>query len=582
MLVKTRKNRLVPSLLCAFSVAFPYCFAGTLDIWVGNSSEFKFAPADFAGWAALAMLAVMLLVSAVLLLVPERVYPIILGLAAWFGIMSCVQGLFLNYGMQSLLGDDGGQQASPVWFSVLDTVLWIAAGIGCVLGALKMRKAETVRITAVILLVTVCGMQLVGCASLIPQLIAGETETETADTETQSDGTESETDDALKKLVYLTGEGMNTVAPGKNTVIFVLDRFDIGNYNDLLESDPDVFSFLTGFTAYTDNISLYSRTYPAVASMITGVRNDFTGSAEQYFADAYGQSEFLRALRENDYAVRIYTAEYYGYRDASVLAGTASNLGSADGYAVTDRASLVKYMLELSAYRYLPTLLKPMIRISTASFSGLVTYDDVPVYEPDDASVFKTVSGGLTVDGSGGQNAYTFIHLNGCHPPYRMDENGNAAESNATRAALGCFKLIRMYLDEMRRLGVYDDATVVITGDHPWAVNDHVEPTQPRQTALFVKEAGAADTPLTVSTAQVSQENLIPTLVKSAGLNTDRTWGTAYSEVPEGVNTERHHIFELTDENGDSALVDFRVCGPGNDFANWSVCSCTDIGWLYR
>ena len=57
----------------------------------------------------------------------------------------------------------------------------------------------------------------------------------------------------------------------------------------------------------------------------------------------------------------------------------------------------------------------------------------------------------------------------------------------------------------MKRLGVYDDATVVITGDHPWAVDDHVEPTQPRPTALFVKEAGAAEKPLRVSTAQVSQ-----------------------------------------------------------------------------
>ena len=138
------------------------------------------------------------------------------------------------------------------------------------------------------------------------------------------------------------------------------------------------------------------------------------------------------------------------------------------------------------------------------------------------------------------------------------------------------------YLDEMKRLGVYDDASVVMTGDQPWAVDDHVEPTQPRLTALFVKEAGAAEKPLRVSTAQVSQENLIPTLVKSAGLRTDRSFGTAYSEVPEGVDTERHHLFALTYGNGYSALVDFRVCGKGRDFANWQVDSRTDIGWLYK
>lgn len=104
-----------------------------------------------------------------------------------------------------------------------------------------------------------------------------------------------------------------------------------------------------------------------------------------------------------------------------------------------------------------------------------------------------------------------------------------------------------------------------------------------RLTALFVKEAGRAEEPFRVSTAQVSQENnLLATLVKSAGLKTDRDWGLAYSEVPEGVDVERHHLFELTYENNTSAIVDFRVMGSGRDFANWEKVSQTDIGWLYK
>lgn len=593
MQMRSHLQRLFPSLLCAFSVAFPYCFAGTLDIWVGNRSEFLFSPGDFAGGAALCMLGVWVLLTAVLVLLPERIYPVAFGLFAWFGIMSCVQGMFLNYGMRSLLEDDGGTQASPTWFVVLDTVLWIAAGVGCVVGALKMKKKEMVRTVAIILLVTVCGMQLVGCVSLVPKLFAPGTETatetgtggtepsesgtagaETASGRTDNAGTETGTGTAGGEpdKLYLTNAGLNTVAPGKNIVIFVLDRFDTLYYDELLAEDPDVFSFLTGFTAYPDNISLYSRTYPGVTSMISGMRNDFSGSAEQYFATAYGQSDFLRTLRENDYAVRIYTADYYGYRDAAALAGVANNLNASHGYTVTDRGRLLGNMLALSAYRYLPTVLKPLVSVSTASFTGVGSYGEAPAYELDDADVLATVRGGLSVDSRFGQNAYTFLHLNGCHV------SAGSMKSSARR----CLEIIRRYLDEMKRLGVYDDATVVITGDHPWAVDDHVEPTQPRLTALFVKEAGAAEKPLRVSTAQVSQENLIPTLVKSAGLRTDRSFGTAYSEVPEGVDTERHHLFELTYGNGYSALVDFRVCGKGRDFANWQVDSRTDIGWLYK
>lgn len=587
--MKNRARRVVPALLCGFSVAFPYFLGGPLDIWVGNRAEFAFTVGDFIGWSVLLFLGVWSLLAALLLALPERVYPIFLGLTAWFGVMSCFQGLFLNFGMNYLVGDYGDAQKPTLWMTILDTALWVAAGVGCVIGALKMKKHELVRMIATALLVVVCGMQLVGCVSLLPSVLASETETDTEaviETETEGRapstdpvdsateiGNEVETDPEMTDSMYLTTAGLNTVAPGKNIVIFVLDRFDTNYYDDLIMKDSDMFDFLTGFTAYPDNVSLYSRTYPAIASMVTGVRNDFSKGAEDYFAKAYGTSNFLKTLKQNDYAVRIYTADYYGYRDASVLAGIANNLNATSGYRVTNTGKLLGNMLALSAYRYLPTLLKSTITLSTESFGGIGVYGEAPTYEINDAAVIETLDGGLSIDSSCGQNAYTLIHLNGCH----------VSSERVESAAQRCFAMIENYLNEMKRLGVYEDATVIITGDHPWAVDDYVEPTTTRLTALFVKEAGRAEEPFRVSTAQVSQENnLLATLVKSAGLKTDRDWGLAYSEVPEGVDIERHHLFEFTYENNTSAILDFRVMGSGRDLANWEKVSQTDIGWLYK
>lgn len=587
--MKNRARRVVPALLCGFSVAFPYFLGGPLDIWVGNRAEFAFTVGDFIGWSVLLFLGVWLLLSALLLAMPERVYPIFLGLTAWFGVMSCFQGLFLNFGMNYLVGDYGDAQKPTLWMMILDTVLWVAAGVGCVIGALKMKKHELVRMIATVLLVVVCGMQLVGCVSLLPSVLASETETDTesaVETETEGRAPSTDPEDSATEVetetetiaeeagsMYLTTAGLNTVAPGKNIVIFVLDRFDTNYYDDLIKKDPDMFDFLTGFTAYPDNISLYSRTYPAVASMITGVRNDFSKGAEDYFAKAYGTSDFLKTLKQNDYAVRIYTADYYGYRDASVLAGIANNLNATSGYRVTNTGKLLGNMLALSAYRYLPTLLKSTITLSTESFGGIGVYGEAPAYEINDAAVIETLDGGLSIDSSCGQNAYTLIHLNGCH----------VSSERVESAARSCFAMIKNYLNEMKRLGVYEDATVIITGDHPWAVDDYVEPTTTRLTALFVKEAGRAEESFWVSNAQVSQENnLLATLVKSAELKTDRDWGLAYSEVPEGVDVERHHLFEFTYENNTSAILDFRVMGSGRDLANWEKVSQTDIGWLYK
>ena len=141
--------------------------------------------------------------------------------------------------------------------------------------------------------------------------------------------------------------------------------------------------------------------------------------------------------------------------------------------------------------------------------------------------------------------------------------------------------MIFAYLDEMRRLGVYEDSTIIITGDHPSARDDGEIPTQPRLTSLFVKPAGRSEEPLEYSHAQVSQENLIATIVKSAGIRTTHDYGKSYFDIGEDETPTRHHKFELYDD-GDTRIVDFAVTGKGSDFSNWKIVSDVNIGSLYN
>lgn len=163
-----------------------------------------------------------------------------------------------------------------------------------------------------------------------------------------------------------------------------------------------------------------------------------------------------------------------------------------------------------------------------------------------------------------------------------MDEDGNRVENGASLPAIrGDFRMIYSYIDEMRRLGVYEDSTIVITGDHPSARDDGEIPTQPRITSLFVKQSGRSDEPLEYSHAQVCQDNLIATLVKSAGIKTENDYGRSYFEIGEGENVTRHHNFELYDD-GDTRIIDFAVTGKGSDFSNWKIVSDINIGSLYN
>ncbi|MBQ7671078.1 MAG: sulfatase-like hydrolase/transferase [Clostridia bacterium] len=361
------------------------------------------------------------------------------------------------------------------------------------------------------------------------------TETET-ETETEEPYIETEfTGDASDS--YLTIDGIDQIS-NKNIIIFIIDRFDVNYFEQVDLLYPGFFDDLDGFTYFSDNVSLYSRTYPAVTTMITGIDTDFSSSAESYFFDAYRNSPFLKDLKRNGYKIKIYTQNFYCYRDGTPFGGVADNLSYYTG--------------------------------------------DSNMYDLDDPAVCSLIlNNGLSLDGN--EKSYILIHLSGCHSPYNMDENANrASDPSMSQHLRGCMKMIYSYIDEMKRLGVYDDSTIVITGDHPAALSDYDVPWQPRLTALFVKPSGSTGK-LKFSSAEVSQENLIPTLVKSAEIKTSNEYGPSYFEIQEGQHTVRHHKFQLCiDGNSVVQIVDLEVNGDGTDFSNWSVKSYADIGALYK
>lgn len=640
------KSRLPYALLGGFTPSFMFLFFGILDIFSGNRDEFMFAASDFTLYIALIALGASVVISALIMFMPEPVSVAVFGISVWFSVMGYIQVLFLN-GPRSLGGDTG--QKTDTVLAVVDAIVWVIVGFIILFGAFMMKKKGILKKIYLIALVVILVMNITGCVTqigtitsepgektseestsnvntdettngkdTIPGLDTPDDTTEEQTTEpdtsaeditvpdtsdpdetteaatnppdTKEDTTKAETTapttsssgtgDSSK--IYLTKAGLDQVSTGKNIVIFIVDRFDVSYYNDLIKKTPDFFDDLDGFTYFSDNISLYSRTWPAVPTMITGIDNDFRQTASTYFKKAYTESPFLNDLKNNGYQIKLYTQSYYCYRDGAPLVGVADNISTSKGYTITNTGALIGNLVKLSAYRYAPNALKDSIDITSASFSGIVQMKGTaPMYEMNDPEVCgQILQNGLSFDSDG--NSYIFIHLNGGHSPYNMDANAQKSnDASADSQIRGCFKMIKFYLDEMKKLDVYDDATIVITGDHPRARDDEAIPTQPRITALFVKPTGSRGA-LKYSTAQVSQDNLIPTLVKSAGIKTELYYGQSYFEIEEGVDTERYHKFELSGEKKNQ-IVTFKVKGKGSDFKNWQIVETTDLpGSFYR
>ena len=597
---KQLKSRALTAALSGFCAGFMFFFFGALDIFANNRRELLFSFSDFGGYLALIAFGVSIVLCALVLFLPGRASDISLGVIVWLCVMGYVQGTFLN-GAGSLSGDSSSEL--NVGFAIFDAAIWIVVGALMIFGAVMMKKKTMIKTIFTVVLAAVLVMQITGCVMQAGNIAKDPFET-TASVPTATDTAESSESDQTSasqpsdepteskaqdrpefpdaSKTYLTSAGIFDVSAGKNVIVFVLDRFDVSFYEDIINYDPNFFDRLDGFTYFGDNISLYSRTFPGVVSMITGVEHDPWGKADDYFTKAYTSSEFLKDLKANDFKIKIYTQSYYAYRDGSPLYNIADNLSYATEYTVTDRSALIGNMLALSAYRYLPTFFKENVDISTASFTGIVEYNgDAPMYELDDPQFISELKEkGLTVDGS--ENSFIFIHMLGCHDPFVTDENGERIEKGtATEQLRGDFTLIYKYIDELKRLGLYDDATIIITGDHPRARNDAEIPSQPRLTALFVKPTGESGS-LKTSSAQVSQQNLIPTIIESAGIKTENDYGRSYFSVSPDENTVRYHKFELYVKGESDKIVTMKITGKGDDFDNWEIYSQEDVDLIYK
>jgi hypothetical protein len=336
----------------------------------------------------------------------------------------------------------------------------------------------------------------------------------------------------------LTQENLNKLGSKHNVVYFVIDRFDWEYYVRAREKAPEIFYNLDngGFTYFDDSISLYPRTFPSIAYMVTGVENDFSKSRAKYFESAYAGSEFMRRLYNVGYTVNVYTDSYYGYINAAYMANYAANAKPAqDGQTAynTDMREIYTYLTQ-----------SPM-------------------------SIGES------------ERSYSFIHLSGTHLPLLYDENFNLLPEDDPRArdsTLGMkqsFAIINRYIDEMKRLGVYDNATIIITGDHPSIGSDSAVPLRwAHGTPLFVKPSSNPDGALQVSSAPVTHADVFPTILKSEGIADGVNVGRSVFEIPVGERRERLYYFQKYDRidgRTNYETVVFAINGKAADYANWEI-----------
>ena len=138
----------------------------------------------------------------------------------------------------------------------------------------------------------------------------------------------------------------------------------------------------------------------------------------------------------------------------------------------------------------------------------------------------------------------------------------------------------------MKRLGIYKDATIIITGDHADPKYDYGEIQNAKLTALFVKPSGSGSNngtgeKLNVSSAQVSHENLWGTIFKSEGISVSGFKPSVF-DVKENENQTRKYLWDYHDHAYTKYWrCNYTINGSARNLSNWKLTE-NDVSLIER
>ena len=547
---RTFKKRLILAGAAMLAFCFSFIFFGPLELVAFSGDSLLYSYRDVIWLLLVYFLLIWGAGSALISLLKGKIFNYVVCSIFAFTFCGYLQAMFLNGSLGTLTGD-------PIdWHNMQPELnknifIWLVILLIFFLIMYLHRKFWTKMVTYVSLLLVV--MQLVPFVGIL----CGAYDSETRD---------------LGEC-RLTTSGMYEYSKNGNVFVFVLDRMDFDYVEDVLEKDPDFFNKLDGFTAYDNAMSAFARTKPALNQLLTGCEDlAYNVPTSDFYRDSWFQDgkDILRDISAQGYTTELYTDTASLFADANYMEKYVLNASTGYGDIIPKNA--FDKLMNLSAYRYSPLFLKPFFWQDTNFYNKDVLQQDASVsYTFDDVENGKGFKNG-TADRK--EKAFKLFHLNGPHAPYTIDKNGNPSEksTSAGEQLMGCMQYLYSAFDKMKALGIYEDASIIITADHGAHNGDTKPVLKETRIGLFYKPSGSVGTELKWSSAPVCTDNIPATILKCTGADYS-LYGRAIDEIGEDEEITRVYYKSLT-ESGSSneiELYTYHVTGDASDFNNWVV-----------
>lgn len=493
--MKTKLKRIPVLFLVTFLFTFMLLIFGPSEIFFANVTEFGFVYSEFGGYMAVFAVAGAVFLTGLLVFLPDKWYRIMVSVVFGLAVAGYLQVMFLNKNLD-LLGVNPEGYKVRVGPAVGNLVLWIVI-IGAVVGISLWKKEIGKKVVTYGAAFLLC-IQAVALVSLFL------TAKEEAYQHPEVEGT-----------WHLSGENQYTVSADKNVIVLILDYFSNQYLEPMLEVYPGATDFLHDFTYYNNVDCTYYGTYPSLPRMLTGNSLDMSCSINEWFEQIWNSEKaetFYTMLSDKHYVSNLYTPDtkvICGTNDVKIMKGKLSNVvNSAQEIEIRNKL-LCRTMSKMSLYRLVPEFLKPYFYTNMSEYADVVVVKENKINHQNFDFYKDLKEKGLQTDKS--SNYYIVQHLMGWHEN-TTDEFGNyKADATTIETSKGCMVIVEEYLNQLKQLGVYDDATIILTADHgsPW------EP----QVIFYIKEAGETHEESPITNAPVSLQEFLPTVAESVGLD---------------------------------------------------------------
>ena len=499
-------GRFLAALAPAFFLSFTLFFVGPLDITNANLAYLTFAAVELLPTVIPMTVGCAAALAAVLAFVPGRAFWVLFALVLGLAVLFYFQGVLLNGELGTLDGTEFDWHAVEteayrnLWIWILGLAVFIAAGIFVPNGIMKLAG-------------------IILCAALVFAQASAMAVTWVAK-------------DRSAPNYQLSGEDQFTFSEDKNIIVITLDQVSPLIFEQALEADPELKPVFQDFLYYNNMSSVYSFTFPSMMYLYTHQYFDTTVPTVEAVYNAWhseSAENYYNVLHENNYQVNLFVESNYAALGAQNMLGKADNIVEAGRLIMN--IELFKQIMDMSLFRYMPTMLKDNFCVSTGGIVDLSTYVGAKKMRINYDFLKALETDGLALTDE--HNVYNWYHMQGAHFPYVVDYDGYLCDEDETDRDTqlhGYLVALRAFFEELKELGVYDDATIIISADHGYF--------ECFQAIFLIKLPGQEFDEMQITSAPVAQEDIMPTLLYLLGEDY-ADYGTTVFDWAEGDRRTR-------------------------------------------